>query len=161
MNRISEKTFRKAGAALCAVLMLVFALASAANAVNRIQHATGQLLPHQHTMFSKVQVDDHHAAAYDHYDDHHHDHIAANADQSGHLDDLETSESRADAADILNNTHHHHHGDAGGSVIILGSAEAVLSTPPEQRQGSIRSCFSIIVRQTLPERPPRATHIAV
>ena len=161
MSRISEKTFRRAGAALCAALMLVFALASAANAVNRIQHATGQLLPHQHTMFSEMLVDDHHAAADDHDDDHHHDRITADADQSGHPDVLEPSESGADAADISNNTHHHHHGDAGGSVLILGSAQAVTFTPPEQRQGIIRARFSIIVRQTLPERPPRATHIAV
>lgn len=161
MSWLSGQTYRKVSGTVCVALMLVFALASSANAVNRLQHATGQVAPHQHAMFSELLMDDH-AVADDHDADHFHDPIAADTGHDDHHDALEVSTDTGDGADFAaKNAHHHQHGDTGGSLVILGPAQTMPSAPPELRQDIVRGRFLIIVRQTLPERPPRTSHIAI
>jgi hypothetical protein len=126
--------------------MLVFALASAANAVNRIQHAGG--LPHQHGLFSEVlpdRDDDHHDA--DHDD---HDLIAAGHDHDG-----------AHHPDPHGGAKPHHHGDTGASLMVLALVPPTMFHPSEQRQSPAFARFTISVRQWLPDRPPRTTSSAI
>ncbi len=148
--------FRRAGAALCVVLMGVFALAVSANAVNRIQHASGAMLPHTHTLFSEMLLEDHHDS------DHHHEAVAASHhhdDAADHHDDL-----NADQEEVVpssNGAQPHHHGDTGASLVILGSPPPTLVTLAEQRQDMAFVRFTVSVQHALPERPPRMSDIAI
>ena len=89
--------------ALCVALMLVFASASMANVVDRIQHQSGATSEHEHLAFSKIAFE---------VDDHHHDTHESNPDKSD------------DAPDSQPGTGHHHHVDGGTGLFTPVSHEA-------------------------------------
>src|SRR3546814_1697036 len=85
-------------AMLCIALALVFAGASLASAVDRMQHGPGGSPAHEHMLFSDISLEDAHDQ------DHH------QPDQGGE-----------DPSDRLAGGHHH--GDSGSGLIILRSEE--------------------------------------
>ncbi|MBB6192327.1 hypothetical protein FHS51_002570 [Sphingobium wenxiniae] len=89
--------------ALCVALMLVFASASMANVVDRIQHQSSAASEHDHLAFSKIAFE---------VDDHHHDTQASNPD------DID------DAPDGQPGTGHHHHVDGGSGLFTPVSHQA-------------------------------------
>lgn len=125
---------RRAGAALCAVLVLVFAQAAVASAVGDVEHLFVGHQDHHHMMFSDVTLDFHHD----------------NADSDGPHHDLGTKTPG----------HHHHNGDLGSSNLLPVTAPDALShrigisEPLSEDNGMAKT------RLELPERPPRTGHIA-
>lgn len=157
---LSRWKFRRASASLCVSLMFVFSLSAAANAVNRIQHAAG--VPHQHGLFSELLPQDHHDADHQGSAYHHHgaghDHDAAAAHHHVHGGD---QHGDAGLTADQDSTHAqggvHHHGDTGASMAVL----TVLPSGLLQHSGHWRNPafvrFTLSVRQSLPERPPRTS----
>lgn len=147
---LSRWKFRRAGALVCAALMLVFSMAAAASAVNRIQHSAA--LPHEHGVFSEMLLEDHHDT------DHHHENLAAAGHQyeqgSDHNGDAILTADQGDAAQTQEQPPHHH-GDTGASMMVLNVLPSGLLQLSEHWRSPIHARFRISVRQSLPERPPR------
>lgn len=147
---LSRWQLRRTSALLCVALMLIFALSRAAGIVNQFEHGHGTVLPHNHLAFSDLVVDDDHDHDLDAMDVDHHalDHDAdhddhAQADHDGHA------------------AGHHHHGDVNSSLIVLASSSGSV-TAWQFWKGDIRSDrLRLTTRQSLPERPPRTSQIAV
>lgn len=138
MSRSVITPFGRICVALCLALTLLFAAASAANAVNRLQHLTNGSAEHHHLPLADISVDED--------GDHHPD-----------MGDPDNDMSR----DHQPGTGHHHHGDNGSSLAIFGDARPLTFAP-----GSVlhpvradRSMLGLAVRG--PERPPRPAIFSV
>src|SRR3546814_3278542 len=99
-------------AMLCIALALVFAGASLASAVDRMQHGPGGSPAHEHMLFSDISLEDAHDQ------DHH------QPDQGGE-----------DPSDRLAGGHHH--GDSGSGLIILASADATVAALLDEAHGLV------------------------
>src|SRR3546814_18950475 len=95
-------------AMFCIALALVFAGASLASAVDRMQHGPGGSPAHEHMLFSDISLEDAHDQ------DHH------QPDQGGE-----------DPSDRLAGGHHH--GDSGSGLHILASAAATVAEPLDRK----------------------------
>ena len=126
---------RRAGALLCAALMLVFGQAAVASNVAAVQHLVAGHHAHQHMLFADVTPDfDHHDTDHDgdHDGDHHHE---------------------------MPLGHHHHNGDLGSASAVLVPAGSALVRNWQRADPPQRGRTLILVRQFLPERPPRTSLI--
>jgi hypothetical protein len=123
---------RRAGALLCAALLLVFLEAAAASTVGEVQHLLVGHHAHQHMLFADVTLDfDHHDA--DHDNDHHDAHQPAG--------------------------HHHHNGDLGSASMMLLSAGSALVRDWQMTAPPARGRATVRVRQFPLDRPPRTIPI--
>lgn len=125
---------RKAGALLCAGLILVFVQAGVASAVGDVEHLIVGHHAHQHMLFSDLALDFHHDAA--------------DADGSQH----DLGQKAPD--------HHHHHGDLGSSNVLPVSSP---DTSPQQIGFLDPPASGHVLTKTQlaqPERPPRTGYIA-
>src|SRR3546814_6276053 len=98
-------------AMFCIALALVFAGASLASSVDRMQHGPGGSPAHEHMLFSDISLEDAHDQ------DHH------QPDQRGE-----------DPSDRLAGGHHH--GDSGSALILLASADATVAALLEDRKST-------------------------
>ena len=138
---------KRAGAVLCAALMMVFVQSAAASIVAGVQHAvTGP--DHRHMLFTDMSLDDDHHAAGQHHKDH--DDVADH--DADHDDGHHATPSGHHAGD----GHHHHHGDLGASVMVLASLEAATLHAPHDLKQPDPGRLLVTVRHFLPDRPPRA-----
>jgi len=138
---------KRAGAVLCAALMMVFIQSAAASIVAGVQHAVSGP-DHRHMLFTDISLDDDHHAAGQHHQDHdadHHDDVDVDHDAGHHA--MPTGHG--------GDGHHHHHGDLGASVMVLASPEtAKLQALHDLRQPDPGRLL-VAVRHFLPDRPPR------
>lgn len=125
---------KRMGAMLCIVLALAFAGASAASAVNGIQHRPGSSAHHEHMPFSDMLVD-----ADDHHDDH------------GNAGDRDGSP----AADHQPGTGHHHHGDSGSGLPAFTSTEMPMPGLEAGQHDLTRDPAPPGLSSYGPERPPK------
>ena len=131
MRLLSMIPANKLCAALCVALALVFAGSSLSSAVDRIQHAPGASLAHEHMVLSDISHGDVHDA------DHH----------QPDPDDQDSSDHLAGG--------HHHHGDNGAGLIALASADSVLATMPGDVHGLAPDRPAVGFRIQGPKRPPK------
>lgn len=127
---------RRAGAVLCAALILVFTQAAVASVVGDVEHFFVGTQPHHHMLFSDISLDfdqDHHACSSD---------VADKDCSSGHEAD-----------------HHHHHGDLGSSHLLLTIAPQIRPERVSLSDPSGMTAALTKTRSELPERPPRTGHI--
>src|SRR3546814_18670172 len=117
-------------AMLCIALALVFAGASLASAVDRMQHGPGGSPAHEHMLFSDISLEDAHDQ------DHH------QPDQGGE-----------DPSDRLAGGHHH--GDRGSGLIILASAPATVAALLAADPGLVTERPAHRFRNQRPGRPPK------
>src|SRR3546814_11485033 len=99
-------------AMLCIALALVFAGASLASAVDRMQHGPGGSPAHEPMLFSDISLEDAHDQ------DHH------QPDQGGE----DPSDRPAGG---------HHYGDSGSGLIILASDDAIVPPPRDAAHGML------------------------
>ncbi len=123
-------------ATLAMVLALVFAGSNLSSAIDRIQHAPGAAVEHEHLAFSSLSAADH-----DHDADHH--------SPPPHEDD---------GSDHMMGGHHHH-ADGGSPLLAPSSA-------PDVHLSGTQAAYAFEStdpppRLTLlgPERPPRPSHM--
>ena len=137
MKGSARFSLKRLCAMLCVVLALGYAGASAANAVNRIQHQLGG--SHEHMLLSEVSVD-----TADHHDHDDHDDNAGSDDRDG-----------GTQPEHQPGTGHHHHGDVGSGLPAFGPGAAHGLDPgsdshslkPDRRARALASYG--------PERPPK------
>lgn len=122
-------------AMLCIALALVFAGASLASAVDRVQHGPGGSPAHEHMLFSDISLED------THDQDHH------QPDQGGE-----------DPSDRLAGGHHH--GDSGSGLIIPASADATVAALLDEAHGLAPDRPALGFRIQGPERPPKPSTIS-
>jgi hypothetical protein len=117
---------KKAGALLCVALVLVFMQSAVASTVASVQHMVGGHHHHQHMLFADIILDFDHA---DHgHDTHHHD----------------------------GDVGHHHRGDLGSASMVLTSTGSDLVRDWGVTEPPSRGRLTVTIRQSLPDRPPRA-----
>ena len=121
-------------AALCGALTVVFAGASAASALNRLQH--GAQLQHEHGLHQQIRGDDGH-----------HDHAAAAHD---HEDD--GGEREGDHPTGLG---HHHHADAPSGALSDSVEAYPLLVAADARLSAGTTAAAEGIRPGGLERPPR------
>ena len=128
---------KRAGAALCVALMLVFTQAAVASAVGDVEHLVVGHHKHHHMLFSDMTLDFGHGAG-------HHD-----PDAHGHHD-ANDGVTPGDGP-----SHHHHHGDLGSSSFTIATITA--EAPPLARDSGdpAPDQRASDQRQFLPDRPPR------
>lgn len=122
----------RAIAMFCIALMFVFTQAAVANAINNVQHVFG--FGHHHMMFSETVPE---------FDHHLHNGAPSDADET--------------ALNCDSTGHHHHHGDVGSSMLVLGGAASALPASLHNTRQPASDRLIVIVRHSLPERPPKAT----
>ena len=162
----SGKTLQKrVAAALCVGLLVVFNLASASAAVNRMQHAPGAPEDHEHLMFSNLVMEDHHddGVQVEHHDDGDHHEIVEGHDHDVAAQERHDHDVPADAASktLAGDNHHHHHGDIGTSLVILAASAAGPIPLWDRDKQPGTDNVRISVRRSLLERPPRTSLISV
>lgn len=126
-------------AALCALLMMVYAAAMPARAAHQIQHGPTVMIEHDHSAaddFSLEAVDDHHGAHADHHDD------APDGDN-------EPGDNLAGG--------HHHHGDSGPNLLVPNATAAGAMAASPRLHGFEKDRPIAGLRSIGPERPPRTT----
>jgi hypothetical protein len=121
-------------AMLCIALALVFAGASLASAVDRMQHGPGGSPTHEHMLFSDISLEDAH-------EDHH-----------------QPDQGNEDPTDRLAGSHHH--GDSGSGLIILASADATVAALVDEAHGLAPDRPVLGFRIQGPERPPKPSTIS-
>ena len=121
-------------AMLCIALALVFAGASLASAVDRMQHGPGGSPTHEHLLFSDISLEDAH-------EDHH-----------------QPDQGDGDPSDRLAGGHHH--GDSGSGLIILASADATVAALLDEAHGLAPDRPAFGFRIQGPERPPKPSTIS-
>lgn len=124
----------RAGAILCAALILVFTQAAVASAVGDVEHLFVGHHDHDHMLFSDITLEFHPSAhaCTSHL-------ICAAGEHAGH---------------------HHHHGDLGSSNLLLTTSP---ETAPERvvLSDPLWTALALTtIRLELPERPPRTGDIA-
>lgn len=119
---------------LCIALSLVFAGMSMSSAMDRIQHAPGTPIEHEHMLFGDLSVE------LDHADDH-------REPQSDNSDD--------DRAGQLAGGHHHH-ADGGSGMIVPDQAQATMFAMTAGARAFETRRQALGVRARGPERPPKA-----
>lgn len=122
-------------AMLCIALALVFAGASFASAVDRMQHGPGGSPAHEHMLFSDISLEDAH-------------------DQDHH----QPAQGDEDPTDRL--VGGHHHGDSGSGLIILASADATVASLLDEAHGLAPDRPALGFRIQGPERPPKPSTIS-
>jgi hypothetical protein len=149
-----RRILKRAGAVLCAVLMMVFVQAAAASIVAGVQHAVSGP-DHRHMLFTDISLDDDHHAAGQHHQDHDADHHDTDHD-ADHASDHVSDHDGHQAVPHGSDGHHHHHGDVGANVMVLASLEAAGLHAPHDLQQPDPGRLIVEVRHFLPDRPPRA-----
>jgi len=127
--KMTQNPLKKLGAVLCIALVMVFMQSEVASTVASVQHMGGKLSGehhHQHMLFADIVLDFDHA---DHgHDAAHHDHDPG----------------------------HHHRGDLGSASMVLASSGSDFVRSWQPVEPPSRGRLIVAVRQSLPERPPRA-----
>lgn len=117
---------------LCIALVLVFAGASLSSAVDRIQHAPGASIEHQHMVFSEMTVELDHA----------NDHLAPQPGDDDPADHLPGGD--------------HHHGDAGSGMLVAALAASALFAISGDLHGLAPDNQTSGLHIHGPERPPKS-----
>lgn len=130
-------------AALCVLLMMVYAATAPAKAVDQIRHAPTVMMVHDHSGTVDFAI---HAVPGSH-DDH--------AGQSG--------EAPADEepGNPLAGGHHHHHGDNGPNLLVPDAASAAAIPASSRLHAFGRDRHVAGLRPIGPERPPRTTPLTL
>jgi hypothetical protein len=119
---------------LCIGLTLVFASASMASVIDRMQHQSDASGDHNHLLFSKIVSEP---------SDHQHE---------PHKPDLDDKE---DAPDHQPGTGHHHHGDSGASLAAFGMQGQAGAFPTSSSLSPVPDDRLADVLIPGPERPPK------
>lgn len=132
---VALRTFDRWVAMLCIALVLVFSFASLSSAIDKVQHASGVSVAHEHVFLSDLSL------AQDHEQAHH----SSTPDDAGPTDHL---------------AGHHHHGDSGSSLILLGfysAGEFAWSGTTHRMETERRAPGQ---RVPGPERPPKPSSLS-
>jgi hypothetical protein len=125
-------------AVLCAALSVVFAGASTASVVDKIQHQAQAAHYHEHVVFSGVAVGDHHQ----------------DGDPAANIGDAAEVQDGDPLADHQPGNGHHHHTD--GSTGILAVVDLLHAPPPPGARLMGGSDDLIPTRGSPgPDRPPK------
>jgi hypothetical protein len=122
---------------LCMALALTFAGASAASAVDGIQHSSPSSASHEHLPFTLVAVD-----GVDQHGDH-------------HEADHEDSDEDEGTAPTDQHRGHHHHADSGSGLLVLAAHDAKRIGRAIDRQGEPPRSLKLGLAPRGPERPPK------
>jgi hypothetical protein len=123
---------------LCIGLALIFSGASAANAVDHIQHMPGASADHVHLSFSLATAD----PAVEHDDHAGPDHGASQAPETG-------------GAPYPEQPSGHHHADSGSGLPAFAAAHAAPPQPVPARLAQQPEKFVLGLNVRGPERPPK------
>lgn len=130
------------------VLTLVFAIVTVTSGFDRLQHAPGAVIAHQHMLFGNLSIDQ------DHIDDHHH------MDDQGDGDSKDHGDSDQGTPDHLPGSHHHHGDNAPSLLASISGGVPVMGASAD---GHVIEQQSPIIGRLVPgpERPPKASRISV
>tara|TARA_R110000850_G_scaffold100755_1_gene208442 strand:+ start:364 stop:795 length:432 start_codon:yes stop_codon:yes gene_type:complete len=135
--------FDRLTAALCALLMIVYAATMPAKAADQIEHAPALMIAHEHSgpeSFSLDTVHDHHDAHAEHHED--------------------TSDGENEPSDLAAGGHHHH-GDSGPNLIVPDAAAAHGAAPSANLHEADGERQIAGLRSPGPERPPRSISLTI
>ena len=123
-------------AMFCVALSLVFATASAASVLDRLEHQRGEAHHHQRLSFSDLSFDDHH--------------------QAGEHADHGMEQGEDGASQTENGPGHHHHGEGPSAAPASGALMAVHAPPAAGRLAGASDAARLTRALPGPERPPKA-----
>lgn len=127
---------------LCVALALIYANASAASVVDRLQHHGESAHHHQHGVFSDLSFDDHHQ------DGDHDDHSQRPGEGTTTSQDPDTGQ-------------HHHHTDGPQGLVDSVDGYGALSDQPGARPAAGSDNLITGPGSSGPERPPKGLTVSV
>ncbi len=130
-------------AALCVLLMTVYAATVPAKAVDQIRHAPTVMMAHDHSSAADFAI---HAVPGSH------------ADHAEHFGDAPADE---EPGNPLAGSHHHHHGDSGPNLLVPDAASAAAIPASSRLHTFGRDRHVAGLRSIGPERPPRTTPLTL